>query len=63
MKNFLIKRLGKRRVPAKGNFGDWYRDTALMSGLFAGGTGSFALISGDANLTHRHSNTASHLLD
>lgn len=52
MKNILIKRLGLRRRPAMGNFGDWYRDTALMSGLFGGGTGSFAMIAGDAHLAH-----------
>ncbi len=62
MKNFLIKRHGKRRSPAMGNFAEWYRDTALMSGLFAGGTGTFALISGDVNLPHRHSSGATHLL-
>jgi hypothetical protein len=55
MKNFLIKLLGLCRVPVAGNVSEWYRDTALMSGLFGGGTGSFAMIAGDAHLAHRSS--------
>ncbi len=60
MKNFLINRQAQRRSQATTQGAVWYRDTALMGALFSGGTGSFAMISGDDHLgTHSSSSLAS----